>query len=132
MKKQVRPMGTTMKNAHRQLPNSIAAAPIVGAAEVTVPLMADHVPMAVDRRCGSMVDMMMASEDGVSIAPPIACTTRAAMMSGTVGASATSAEPTVKSSRLERKTRLRPSRSAKRPAGINSAAATIVNDVNTP
>ena len=76
MKKTVSPIGTTMKNAHRQLPNSIAAAPTVGAADVTVPLIADHVPIAVDRRAGSMTVMMMASDDGVSMAPPVACTTR--------------------------------------------------------
>jgi hypothetical protein len=125
------PIGTLMRKAKRQLAYSMSSAPIVGAAVVMVPVIVDHTPMAHERRSGGMVLMMMASTEGVSIAPPTACTTRAPMSTGTVGATAQIALPVVNSASDVRNTRLRPTRSAIRPAGMSSAAATIANDVST-
>ena len=62
---------------------------------------------------------------GIIIAPPAACSTRAATRNGIEGAAAQSAEAAAKTSRPVTKTRLRPTRSAIRPAGTSSAAKTI-------
>ena len=53
------------------------------------------------------------------------------MMSGTVGAKRDARGADREQQQTGEKDAFRPRRSAKRPAGINSAAATIVNDVKT-
>ena len=67
-----------------------------------------------------------ASEVGVTPAAPIACTTLARMSNSGFGASAQTAEAIVNSPSAPRKRRLRPSRSASRPAGTSAAANTSV------
>ena len=62
---------------------------------------------------------------GIIIAAPTACSTRAPTRKGIVGDTAQSAEAAAKVSRPVTKTRLRPTRSAIRPAGTSSAAKTI-------
>ncbi len=62
---------------------------------------------------------------GIIIAAPTAWRTRVATRKGIEGATAQSAEAAEKSSRPPTKTRLRPMRSATRPAGTRSAAKTI-------
>ena len=62
---------------------------------------------------------------GKIIAPPAACTTRAATSVSTEGATAQRTEAPVKVARPSRNIRLRPMRSASRPAGTSSAANTI-------
>ena len=44
------PIGTLMKNAHRQLARSMITAPIVGANDDMVPDTTDHTAIAVARR----------------------------------------------------------------------------------
>ncbi len=67
-----------------------------------------------------------ASDTGVSAAAPNPCRTLAATSTPTPGATAQSAEATVKTPIPARKTRRRPRRSAHRPAPIIPAARTIV------
>ena len=98
---------------------------MVGPIVPTTPETVDHTPMAHERRSSGNVAMMMAKADGVSMAPPQAATTRAAMRNCTLGAIAHRPEPKEKSVMLRTKILRRPRRSAMRPAGISNAAATI-------
>ena len=59
-------------------------------------------------------------------APPVAWRTRAPTRKPRLGARAHSAEEAVKMASPRRKARLRPARSAQRPAGTRAAAKTIV------
>ena len=68
---------------------------------------------------------------GSIIDPPAACSTRAATRKGTAGAAAQSAEARENSNRPDMKIRLRPIRSAIRPAGTSSAAKTIAYPFST-
>ena len=63
---------------------------------------------------------------GLSIEPPIACTTRAAISIPSDGASAQSSEPSENSASPHWKTRRRPSRSAIDPDSISRLASTSV------
>src|SRR6201991_2216201 len=69
---------------------------------------------------------MIAIATGFSIAPPTACSTRAATSSSALGASAHSSDATVKTLRPVTNTRLRPTRSASDPPSINRLASTTV------
>ena len=59
-------------------------------------------------------------------APPIACSTRAPTRNSRDGATAHRADEAVKMASPSRKARLRPARSAQRPAGTSAAAKTMV------
>ena len=63
---------------------------------------------------------------GLSIEPPIAWSTRAAISTPCVGASAQSSEPSENTSSPSWNTRLRPTRSAVEPASISRLASTTV------
>ena len=63
---------------------------------------------------------------GLSIEPPIACITRAAMSTVWVGARAHRSDPSENTSRPSWKTRLRPTRSAVEPASMSRLARTSV------
>ena len=67
-----------------------------------------------------------ASDDGTSAAAPTACRTRAATRRPAVGATPHSIDAIVNRTAAARNVRRRPMRSASRPAGISSAANTIV------
>jgi hypothetical protein len=67
-----------------------------------------------------------ASDDGTSAAAPTACSIRAATRTPADGASPHSADAAVNTTTAPRNVRRRPIRSASLPAGINSAANTIV------
>ena len=71
--------------------------------------------------------MTSASEAGTTIAAPIAWTIRAATSSSTLGASAHATDAAVNTSSLSSAyIRLRPSRSAARPAATRNAANTML------
>jgi len=90
------------------------------------PPTADHRPMAAPLRAGPKAGRSSPSDVGSISAPPRACTTRAATRKPSVGATAHSAEAAVKAPSPSRKARLRPARSAHRPAGTRAAANTMV------
>ena len=83
---------------------------------------ADGRPLALGPKAGSR----RPSEVGSMRAPPIACSMRAPTRRSRDGETAHRAEAVVKMARPRRKARLRPARSAQRPAGTRAAANTIV------
>ena len=91
------------------------------------PNTAPQAPMARARsRASSNTLRMIDSATGLSIDPPIACRTRAAISNSRVGASPHSSEPSENTTRPVRKTRLRPIRSAVEPASMSRLASTSV------
>ena len=94
------------------------------AAAATAPTAA-QIETALRRSSAGNSGRRRASEVGKTEAAPTACSTRAATSSSTEGAAADRAEATVKIARPATKLRLRPSRSAVRPAGTSRAAKTI-------
>lgn len=118
------PTGTLTRNTQCQL--SCRSRPPRGgpAAAATAPL-ADQMATAPGRRAGVEFARSSASEAGISAAAPTACPTRAATSQPTDGAAAHRAEARTKTSTPAVKVRLRPARSARRPAGTSSAAKTI-------
>jgi hypothetical protein len=105
--------------------------PMTGPAAAAVPPTAAHRPIASPRFSGGNSGSSRPSDDGVRIAAPAACATRAATRTSTDGAAAHAALATVKSARPPRNARLRPVRSAQRPAGTRSAAKTIAYALST-
>jgi hypothetical protein len=67
-----------------------------------------------------------ANDDGMSAAAPTACTTRNAMWVSAIGARPQATDATVNSADPPRNTFRWPTRSATLPAGMSSAAKTIV------
>jgi hypothetical protein len=63
---------------------------------------------------------------GLSIEPPIACSARAAISAGALGASEHSSEPSVKSASPSLNSRARPKRSAVAPASSSRLASVSV------
>ena len=91
------------------------------------PTIAPHTPIAPARSRGSSNTLrMIDSATGLSIEPPIACSTRAATSSSSVGASAHSSEPTENSVSPSWKIRRRPSRSPVEPDSISRLAIVSV------
>src|SRR5262249_50949226 len=72
-----------------------------------------------------------ASADGTSAAAPTACSMRAATSTPADGASPHSADAAVNAMTAARKVRRRPIRSESRPAGMSSAANTMVYALST-
>jgi hypothetical protein len=87
--------------------------------------VAPHSAVAVARRSSGNSGSTRASEEGTSIAPPSACTTRAPTSIATEPAAPHTTEAARKSSRPAKKKRRRPKRSESRPAGTSAAAKTI-------
>ena len=94
------------------------------AAAETAPV-ADQIATAPPRFSAGKAASTSASDVGSSAAPPAACSARAATSSPTELAAAHSADATRKRARPPTNTRLRPTRSARRPNGTSSAATTI-------
>ena len=118
------PAGRLTRNTSRQ--STCTSRPPSGgpAAAAAAPTPA-QIPIAAGRSRGSNSGSSSASEVGTSSAAPAACSTRAATSVATDGAIPHSAEPIEKSTSPAWKPRLRPVRSASRPAGTSSAANTI-------
>ncbi len=125
-----RPTGRLTRNTHRQLACT-RSAPIGGPAAAAMAPVADHTATASARCFGGNSASTSASEAGIRIAPPAACRTRAAINQPAPGAAAHSAEANTKVTRPATKSRLRPNRSAMRPAGTSSAAVTIAYPLRT-
>ena len=117
--------GRLTRNTHRQL-TCTRSPPIGGPKAAAAPPTADHSPMAAPLRPGPKAGSSSPRDVGSMSAPPVACSTRAAIRNPSEGAIAQSAEEAVKIARPMRKAFLRPARSAQRPAGTSAAANTIV------
>jgi hypothetical protein len=94
-------------------------------AAATAPV-AVHSAVAVARCSTGNSGRTRLSEAGVSIAPPIACSTRAATSIGTETDTPHSADAATNTTTPIMNSRLRPTRSASRPAGTNAAANTML------
>ena len=103
-----KPNGMLTANAHRHVPISTRIAPSDGPSAVATPPTPPHVAIAVARRPAGTSARMTAIADGVIIAHPIACTTRAAINAGGFGASVQAAAANVKIASPLNSTRLRP------------------------
>ena len=120
-----------MKKAHRQPKFSTTSAPSVGPkAPATAPI-APQIATATGTFSLGKVCSTRASDDGTSAAAPTACRTRAATRNPAVGARPHSIEARVNTTTAVRNVRRRPTRSARRPAGISKAAKTIVYAFST-
>ena len=118
------PIGTLTTKIQRQS-SWTRRPPIGGPSAAATPPTADQMPIASARCSTGKAGRIRPRVVGSIIAPPAAWRTRAATRKGIEGATAQRAEAAAKSSRPATKTRLRPTRSAIRPAGTSSAAKTI-------
>ena len=100
--------------------------PIGGPSAAAAPPTADHRPIAAPLRAGPNAASSRPSEVGSIRAPPTACSTRAPTRNSRDGETAQRADAVVKMASPSRKARLRPARSAQRPAGTRTAAKTMV------
>ena len=115
-----------MKNAHRQPRCSTTNAPTVGPAAPATAPTAPQMATAIGIFSRGKVWSTRASDAGTSAAAPTACSTLAATSGPAAGARPHSIDAAVKMTTAVRNVRRRPTRSASRPAGIRSAAKTIV------
>ncbi len=124
------PIGRLTRNTQCQL--SCTSTPPSGgpAAAATAPL-ADQIATARGRWGAANSTSTSARDVGNSAAAPTACATRAATSQPTDGAAAHRPEAATNTSAPAMKTRLRPRRSASRPAGTSSAANTIAYALST-
>ena len=120
----MRPTGRLTRNTHRQLAWT-KIPPTGGPAAAAMAPVADQTATASALSRGGNSASRRASEAGIKMAPPAACTTRAAISQPAPGAAAHSAEASTKMASPAMKSRLRPARSARRPAGTSRAAVTI-------
>ncbi len=118
------PIGTLTTKIQRQS-SWTRSPPIGGPSAAATPPTADQMAIANGRCAAGKAGRIRPSVVGSIIAPPAAWRTRAATRKGIEGAAAQRPEAAAKSSRPEMKTRLRPIRSAMRPAGTSRAAKTI-------
>jgi hypothetical protein len=118
--------GTLRKKTERQPQASTIAAPTVGPTAPATAAKAPQIATATGIRSRGYAARTSASDDGISPAAPTACSTRAPISHPTDGDSPHSADPRQKTAAAVRNVRLRPTRSASRPAGISSAATAIV------
>jgi hypothetical protein len=89
------PSGRLIRNTQRQETASTSQPPTSGPIAPATPPRADQAPIARDRSRGTKTASMIASEPGVSSAPPIPWRMRAATSTSIDGASAHSADATV-------------------------------------
>jgi hypothetical protein len=120
------PIGTLSRNTHRQLAASTSTAPSVGPSAPATAPVAPQTATATGIFPGGNARRTSASDDGMSTAPPTAWTTRKAISTPALGATAHRTEATVNRAEPARKARLCPIRSASLPTGTSNAANTIV------
>ena len=114
--------GVFTRNTACQLKASTRKPPMVGPLAADTAPTAPQMPIAAERFSTGNSGNTNASDAGVRIAPPIACTTRAATSTSAVGANAHKMEPSIKMESPVRNARLRPNASASLPAVSNPAA----------
>ena len=119
------PSGRFTRKTQRQSANSASRPPSGGPDAAASAAAAPHVPTAAARRPTGYSGRISASETGTVTAAPAPCTTRAATSASQLGATAHAADAATNSAIPPRKTRLRPRRSARPPAGTSNAAMTM-------
>ena len=118
--------GRLTRKTNRQVVASISQPPRNGPAAPAMPASPDQAPMARPRSAGTNDAVMMARLPGVSRAPPMPCSARAATSISTFGASPQSAEATANQMVPMMKIRRRPYRSASEPPSRMKAASVSV------
>ena len=86
------PSGMLIRKIARQLTASISQPPTSGPTAAATPPSADQAPIARPRSSGWKLASMIARLPGVSRAPPMPCTTRAAIRTSMLGATAQRAD----------------------------------------
>ena len=119
----------TVAKTKRQLPSCNTPAAMVGArAEPRMPI-ADHSDTTEAWRSSGNNGNTAASEDGRTMATPMACTTREAITRPMTGATADNAAPRQNTAIPAKNTRRRPQRSARRPpSSMNVTWVTLKAD----
>ena len=105
-----------MPKIHRHVVTSTIQPPRNGATAPAMPPRPDQAPIARPRSVPLNVDWMIASDPGVSSAPPTPWNARAALSTPIVGATAHSSDATANQTTPTRNTRRRPNRSPERAA----------------
>src|SRR5262245_48993493 len=120
-------IGTLTQKIERQPKLSTRTPPTIGPSPSDSPETEANTPIARARSAGSRnVLTTIAIATGLSIVPPTACTTRAAISHPMLGARPHSIEPTPNPARPIMKIRRRPYRSAVEPASTRKLASTSV------
>ena len=123
----ITPTGRLTRNTARHELICTSTPPSTGPSAIETPNTAPQTPIAIARsRASTNTLRMIDIATGLSIEPPIACSTRAAISIPSDGASAHSSEPSENSASPHWKTRRRPSRSAVDPDSISRLASTSV------
>ena len=122
-----RPTGMLAQKMPRQPTVPTRMPPMTGPSAIDNPDTPSQTPIALARSDGvTNVLVMMPSAAGLSIEPPIPCSTRKPISQLRLGASEHSQEPRVNRLRPTWKIVRRPIRSASAPENISSEASTIV------
>ena len=117
--------GRLIRNTEPHQKRSSSTPPTIGPTAAPPAAIALHKPMArVRSRATVKIERMMASVDGMMVAPPTPMSTRAAMSHSADGAKAASAEARPKIAQPASSTRLRPRRSLRAPADTSKPAST--------
>jgi hypothetical protein len=111
-----------IQKIHDQEKPSTTAPPTTGPSATPRPLMPDQAPIARPRRPTGSASASSVRLSGATTAAPAPWTARAAMSAAVLGATAASAEATVKSPRPATNTRRRPKRSPSAAAGSSRTA----------
>ncbi|PBC71282.1 hypothetical protein BX265_5879 [Streptomyces sp. TLI_235] len=115
--------GRLSRKIHRQPGPSTSHPPRNGPTAAATPPSPDQAPTAAPRSSAWNTACSMASEPGVSSAPPTPCSARAAISTSMFGAAAQNAEATANQATPIRNTRRRPYRSPSEPPSRISAAS---------
>lgn len=115
--------GTFTRKTSRQLAACTSQPPRNGPSAPATPPSPDQAPMARERSSGRKEASRMASEPGVSSAPPTPCSALAATRAPMPGASPQRSEATANQPTPKRNTRLRPSRSPSEPPSRRNAVS---------
>ena len=120
------PIGTFSQKIHCQEMPETTAPPTSGPDATARPAIPDQAPRASPRFSFGKAPLRIVSVSGVTIAPPIPWTARAAISASMLGASAAAADASVKIVRPATKTRRRPNRSpSAAPVSRNTAKVSV-------
>ena len=120
------PIGTFSQKIHCHAIPSTTAPPTSGPAATARPAIPDQAPRATPRLSAGNAPERIVSVSGVTIAPPMPCTARAAISASIEGASAAAAEAAVKMARPTMNIRRRPKRSpSAAPVRRNTANVSV-------
>lgn len=118
--------GTFSRNTHRQPAASTSQPPANGPTAPATPPRPDQAPTARGRSSAANDAWMIASEPGVSRAPPAPCSARARIKVSMFGAMPHSTDATANQTTPTRKMRRRPNRSPREPPSRMKPASVSV------